>query len=115
MNKSFRAALAVIALALLTIIVTVRADAPNTETVQFLNGTQTVSGFLATPEKPGRYPALVVIHEWWGLTDWVKEQTAKLAAEGYVVLAVDPYGGKVATDATQASELSGGLTQDAAV
>jgi carboxymethylenebutenolidase len=115
MNKSFRAALAVIALALLTIIVTVRADAPNTETVQFPNGTQTVSGFLATPEKPGRYPALVVIHEWWGLTDWVKEQTQKLAAQGYVALAPDLYRGQVTSDPEVAHELMRGLPADRAV
>jgi carboxymethylenebutenolidase len=115
MNKSFRAALAIVALALLTIIVTVRADAPNTETVQFPNGTGTVSGFLATPEKPGRYPALVVIHEWWGLTDWVKEQTQKLAAQGYIALAPDLYRGQVTSDPEVAHELMRGLSADRAV
>ena len=86
MKHTFRAALAIVALGLLAAIVTVHADAPKTETVQFPNGTGTVSGFLATPDKPGRYPALVVIHEWWGLTDWVKEQTQKLAEQGYLSL-----------------------------
>jgi carboxymethylenebutenolidase len=115
MNKSLRAALAIVALALLTILVTVRADTPNTETVQFANGTGTVSGFLATPEKPGRYPALVVIHEWWGLTDWVKEQTQKLAAQGYVALAPDLYRGQVTSDPEVAHELMRGLPPDRAV
>src|SRR3984885_15843856 len=115
MNKSFRAAIAIVALALLTIIVTVRADAPNTETVQFPNGTGTVSGFLATPEKPGRYPALVVIHEWWGLTDWVKEQTQKLAAQGYIALAPDLYRGQVTSDPEVAHELMRGLPSDRAL
>jgi carboxymethylenebutenolidase len=92
-----------------------RAADPRTETVSFPNGKGTASGFLAVPAKAGRFAAIVAAPEWWGLTDWVKEQTGKLAAEGYVVLAVDPYGGKVATDATEASELSGGLKQDAAV
>ena len=115
MNKSFRAALAIVALALLTILVTVRADVPNTETVQFPNGTGTVSGFLATPEKPGRYPALVVIHEWWGLTDWVKEQTQKLAAQGYIALAPDLYRGQVTSDPEVAHELMRGLPADRAV
>jgi len=115
MNKSFRAALAIVALALLTIIVTVRADTPNTESVQFPNGTGTVSGFLATPEKPGRYPALVVIHEWWGLTDWVKEQTQKLAAQGYIALAPDLYRGQVTSDPEVAHELMRGLPADRAL
>jgi carboxymethylenebutenolidase len=115
MNKAFRAALAIVAIGLLTVIVTARADAPKTETVQFPNGTGTVSGFLATPDKPGRYPALVVIHEWWGLTDWVKEQTTKLAAQGYVALAVDLYRGQVTTDPETAHELMRGLPPDRAL
>jgi len=53
-----------------------------------------------------------VIHEWWGLNDWVKDQTQKLAEQGFVVLAVDLYGGKVATDPSEAGELLGSLKQD---
>jgi carboxymethylenebutenolidase len=115
MKHAFRAAAAIVALGLLAAIVTVRADAPKTETVQFPNGTGTVSGYLAVPDKPGRYPAMVVIHEWWGLTDWVKEQTQKLAEQGYVALAVDLYRGKVTADPEVAHELMRGLPQDRAV
>lgn len=115
MKNRLRTAGAIAALGLLASIVAVRADAPKTETVQFPNGTGSVSGFLAAPEKPGRYPALVVVHEWWGLTDWVKEQTQKLADQGYVALAVDLYRGKTATDPEAAHELMRGLPQDRAV
>jgi carboxymethylenebutenolidase len=115
MKRGFRAAAAIVALGLLAAIVTVQADAPKTETVQFPNGTGTVSGFLAVPEKPGRYPALVVIHEWWGLTDWVKEQTQKLAEQGYISLAVDLYRGQVTEDPEVAHELMRGMPQDRAV
>jgi carboxymethylenebutenolidase len=115
MRHTFRVALAIAALSLLAAMVTVRADAPRTETVQFPSGTETVSGFLAMPEKPGRYPALVVVHEWWGLTDWVKEQAQKLADQGYIALAVDLYKGQVTTDPEVAHELMRGLPQDRAV
>jgi carboxymethylenebutenolidase len=115
MKHSFRAAVAITGLGLLAAIVTVRAEAPKTETVQFPNGTGTVSGFLAMPDKPGRYPALVVIHEWWGLTDWVKGQAQKLAEQGYLALAVDLYRGKVTADPEVAHELMRGLPQDRAV
>jgi carboxymethylenebutenolidase len=115
MRHTFRVALAIAALSLLAAIVTVRADAPRTETVQFPSGTETVSGFLAMPEKPGRYPALVVVHEWWGLTDWVKEQAQKFAEQGYIALAVDLYKGQVTTDPEVAHELMRGLPQDRAV
>src|SRR5579862_3812840 len=91
------------------------ADAPKTETVQFSSGKDTISGFLALPDKPGPHPAMIVIQEWWGLNDWVKEQTVKLAAQGYVALAVDLYRGKVATDPSEAHELMRGLPQDRAI
>ncbi len=115
MKHMLRTIAAIVALGLLTMIVAVRADAPKTETVQFPSGTETVSGFLAMPEKPGRYPALVVIHEWWGLTDWVKGQAQKLADQGYVALAVDLYRGKATSDPEEAHELMRGLPQDRAV
>jgi carboxymethylenebutenolidase len=83
--------------------------------VQFANGKAMASGFLATPEKEGRYPAVLVIPEWWGVTDWAKEQTKKLATEGFVALAVDFYDGKVATDSTQVQQLFYAVTQDQAV
>jgi carboxymethylenebutenolidase len=86
-----------------------------TETVHFKSGDETISGFLALPESPGRHPGIVVIHEWWGLNDWVKEETEKLAGQGYVALAVDLYRGKVATDPSVAHELMRGLPQDRAV
>jgi carboxymethylenebutenolidase len=91
------------------------AEAPKTQTVQFKSGDQTIGGFLATPDTAGPHPAIVVIHEWWGLNDWVKEQAEKLAGHGYVALAVDLYRGKTATDPGEAHELMRGLPQDRAI
>jgi carboxymethylenebutenolidase len=53
------------------------------------------NGFLAKPEK-GKYPGIVMIHEWWGLNSTIKDAAKKLSSEGYIVLAVDLYGGFVA-------------------
>ncbi len=110
-----RAILAAAILGIAASVLSVRADAPKTQTVQFQSPTGPVSGFLALPEAPGKYPALVVIHEWWGLTDWVKRQTVKFAGLGYVALAVDLYRGKVTNDPMEAHELMRGLPQDRAV
>jgi carboxymethylenebutenolidase len=115
MNRSFQLLLSLVAAALISAALAVRADAPKTQTVEFPSGKETISGFLALPDKPGQHPALVVIHEWWGLNDWVKEQTEKLAAQGYVALAVDLYRGKSATDPSEAHELMRGLPQDRAI
>jgi carboxymethylenebutenolidase len=86
-----------------------------TETVSYPSGDETVQGYLAQPTSAGRHPAVIVIHEWWGLNDWVKEQADKFAEQGYVALAVDLYRGKVVTDSEQAHELSRGLPQDRGV
>jgi carboxymethylenebutenolidase len=57
---------------------------------------------------------LIVIHEWWGLNDWVKEQASKLADQGYVALAIDLYRGKVATTPSEAHEIMRGVPDDRA-
>ena len=64
------------------------------------------SGFLAKPKAGGIYPGVVMIHEWWGLNDNIREMARQLAAEGYVVLAVDLFDGQIAKDANQAREFS---------
>ena len=86
-----------------------------TETITFRSGDESVSAYLAVPDSSGPYPAMVVIHEWWGLNDWVKEEAQKFADQGYLALAVDLYRGKVAYDPNLAHELSRGLAQDQAL
>ena len=88
------------------------ADPAKTETVSYKSGDETVNGFLALPDGGGKHPAIVVIHEWWGLNDQVKEDAQKLAAQGYVALAVDLYRGKVATTPDVAHELMRGVPDD---
>ena len=83
--------------------------------VAFGHAKEKVAGFLALPRDPRRHRAIIVIHEWWGLNEWVKEQAEKLAANGYVGLAVDLYEGKVAADPSEARKLKRGLRQDRAI
>jgi carboxymethylenebutenolidase len=49
------------------------------------------------PNAKAPIPGVVVVQEWWGLNNNVKHWADRLAAEGYAALAVDLYGGKVAT------------------
>ena len=81
-------------------------DAPKPEgTVTKLQaGGQPSEAYVARPQGRPR-GALLVLHEWWGLNDWVKHQADQLAKEGYLALAVDLYKGKVATTPTEAAEL----------
>jgi carboxymethylenebutenolidase len=90
------------------------ASAATAKDVSYKSGDDTVQAVLYTPQGKGPFPALVVIHEWWGLNDWVKEQASKLSDEGYVTLAIDLYRGKVATTTEMAHELSRGVPDDRA-
>ena len=83
--------------------------------VSYPSGSETVSGYLAVPQGGGKHPAIVVIHEWWGLNDWVKSKADDFARQGYVALAVDLYRGKVAQDADTAHQLMRGLPDDRGV
>lgn len=109
---SLRSAL-LVAAALLP-LPTFAADAISPVEVSYPSGSETVKGLLYLPQDSStqRHPAVIVIHEWWGLNDWVKQQAADLAAHGYVALAVDLYRGQVAADPDMAHQLSRGLPQD---
>lgn len=65
------------------------------ESVVFGTNDNRGSGYLARPEEPG--PAVVVIQEWWGLVDHIKDVCDRLAAEGFVALAPDLYHGDSAS------------------
>jgi carboxymethylenebutenolidase len=93
---------------------TVASVAADGKSVSYKSGNDTVTGMLYTPTGIGPFPALIVIHEYWGLNDWVKEQTGKLADQGYLALAIDLYRGKVADNPDLAHELMRGLPQDRA-
>ena len=110
MNR--RLFLSVFALCILGFGVALKADVPKTETVSFQSGSEMASGYLALPAGSGKHAAIIVIHEWWGLNDWVKEQTQRYAAQGFVALAVDLYRGKSASTADDAHILMRGLPDD---
>jgi carboxymethylenebutenolidase len=57
---------------------------------------QLLTGYLATPDSPGPHPAVLLIHEWWGLNHGITVLADALADEGYVVFAPDVYRGKLA-------------------
>ena len=84
------------------------------KSVSYKSGDETVQGVLYTPAGKGPFPAIIVIHEWWGLNDWVKDQASKLADQGYEALAIDLYRGKVATTSDMAHELMRGVPEDRA-
>ncbi len=107
MKKSFLFALAILLAASTSFAIEGKA-------VSYKSGDETVQGVLYTPAGKGPFPAVIVIHEWWGLNAWVKEQASKLSDEGYVTLAIDLYRGKVATTPDEAHEIMRGVPEDRA-
>lgn len=55
-------------------------------------------GYLAVPEGKGPFPAVILIHEWNGLVDRVRQTADSFAAEGYVALAADLYSGRTGSN-----------------
>lgn len=76
------------------------------ERVTFSSAKGEASGELAVPAGSGRAGAVIVIHEWWGLNAHTRDVTERLAAEGFLAIALDIYHGKVTTDATAAMKLA---------
>lgn len=89
------------------------AEAGPLVTFPSVNGN--ASGYLAVPTTAGKKPGLIVIQEWWGVDNWIRENTDRYAKEGYVALAVDLYRGKTATTPDEAHELMRGMPEDRAM
>jgi len=101
-------------LAVLIAVLATSSLAADSKPVTYKSGSDTVNALLFTPSGNGPFPALVVIHEWWGLNDWVKDEASRLADQGYVALAIDLYRGKVATTPEEAHEIMRGVPDDRA-
>lgn len=86
-----------------------------TETITLGTGDAKFNCYVARPAGDKPAPGLILIHEWWGLNDWIKKQADRYAALGYVAIAPDLYHGEVAKDAEHAHELMRGLADERAV
>jgi len=74
------------------------------QNVTFPSNGSEAHGYLATPPG-GSGPGVVVIQEWWGLTSHIADVTDRLAADGFVALAPDLFGGTTTHDADEAGQL----------
>jgi carboxymethylenebutenolidase len=86
-----------------------------TSEITIKSGDEEIKAFVAQPEGKGPFPAIVVIQEWWGLNDWIKDNAKHLAGKGFVALAPDLYRGKVTEDPKIAMTLIKGMPNDRAV
>jgi carboxymethylenebutenolidase len=83
------------------------------EMIQFPSNGETAEGYLATPEN-GSGPGVVVIQEWWGLVDHIKDVCDRFAREGFVAIAPDLYHGKTTTEPDEAGKQMMAMTIDEA-
>jgi len=84
------------------------------ETITYKVGNVDYHGFVAYDENlKGKRPVVLIVHEWWGLNDYIKMRARKLAELGYFALAVDLFGnGKVAANPKEAQGLTGPFYND---
>ncbi len=82
------------------------------ETVTYGAGREALRGFLCRPAGQGSFPAVVIVHGDFGLSDWVKGTARRLAGAGYLSLAVDLYRGEAVTDLMDAHIMDRGLSED---
>jgi len=81
------------------------AEQVQTQTVSFsANGAQ-ADGFLARPEGDGPFPGVIVVQEWWGVDDHIKDVAQRFARQGFAALAPDLYHGQVAKEPGEAQRL----------
>ncbi len=90
------------------------ADGLVTSSIEYPGEGETLTGYLAHPGE-GTHPAVVVIQEWWGLNEHIKDVTRRFAREGFVALAPDLYHGAVASEPDEARKLVMELDMAAAV
>lgn len=79
------------------------------------SGTEQIVAYLVKPKGTAPFPALVVIHEWWGLNEQIRDTAEDLARQGYLSLALDLYRGKQTDNPDHAHELMRGLPEDRAM
>jgi dienelactone hydrolase len=93
---------------------TIARAAIKTQTVEYKAGDTTLKGFLAYDDATtDKRPAVIIVHEWWGLNDYVKRRAQDVARLGYVAFAADMFGdGTTTSDPKEAGKLAGSVKSD---
>src|SRR5439155_478483 len=76
-----------------------------TQSVEFPVNGETGRGYLAEPDSSGSFPGVVVVQEWWGVDEHIKDVACRFATEGFAALAPDLYHGQVTKEPGEAQKL----------
>lgn len=87
----------------------------STSSFEFTGANGKASGFLARPEGARSAPGLILIQEWWGLNDHIKDIAQRFAREGFITAAVDMYDGVTTKNPEEAARLMGELKPETAL
>ena len=106
----------ILAIAMLVSASTAFAEV-KTKEVAYREGDTDLQGFMAWDDAAkGKRPGVLLVHEWWGLNQNIRNQAVRMAKAGYVAFALDMYGkGKVATHAQDAQTFAAEASKDPAV
>ena len=85
-----------------------------TSNVEFKTNGETAHGFLARPDGDGPFPGVIVVQEWWGIDDHIKDVAQRFAREGFAAFAPDLYHGKATSEPGEAQKLMMGLDMNRA-
>jgi carboxymethylenebutenolidase len=83
--------------------------------IKYLSGKDSVGAYFSLPAGEGPFPAIILIHEKWGLNDWIRNNTEVLKNKGYIALAIDLYRGKATNNLDSANEQMQSLPPDRAM
>lgn len=84
-----------------------------TKEVSYYVGHDKVKGYLVMPVGAENLPAVVLVHEWWGLNNYMRDMATAFATRGYVALAVDLYDGQIATVPDEAKKMASQVSENA--
>jgi carboxymethylenebutenolidase len=90
-------------------------DNVRTASIQYAAPPKLASAYIAEPETPGVLPGLIVLQEFWGLNEHIRDLTRRFAREGFFALAPDMYDGRVTRDPGEARQWLNSLDQTEAL
>jgi carboxymethylenebutenolidase len=86
-----------------------------TSMIEFSVNGSSAPGYLAVSQGANRVPGVIVIQEWWGLEEHIKDVARRIARQGFIALAPDLYRGKIADEPDEARKLAMELSHDEAI
>ena len=100
---------------LVLLLVEIPAYGLTGQMVSYQSGDETVEAYISAPDGPGPFPTMVIIHDQWGLNDWIKENVELFSENGYVAIAIDLYRGKTAITTEEARSLMRNIPNSRAI